>query len=148
MRTFNQGKAFDYINNLLLEKKIKAIFTNKKSGQAFHYSQNTIPVIEIPNPNSIEKFGIALHEIGHIVLGHCETISGDAEFSWSLQVDVRPQYIKEYEAEQFAINHLKSQKLNIKRYETGAKIYVLDHILKCQDINSKLPIEITQWLIT
>jgi hypothetical protein len=85
----------------------------------------------IPHPTNLEKFCVALHEVGHIRNGFKGL-----------------NYIQEYEAEKFAINEAKKLGLDPSEYEQRAKWYVIMHInrgfrRKLQVKN--IPQEIKDW---
>ena len=140
---FDKTKALRHINSLLKKNKIQATFSkNGQAGYAYYYNRNEVPKIKIPTPNSVEQFGVAIHEIGHIVLGHCEKHGKYLK-------DSRPNYVQEYEAEQFAIEGLQEKGLDTTKYELRAKRYILENVAQATNRRhpiTKVPQEIIDWL--
>jgi hypothetical protein len=75
--------------------------------------------IKIPKIIDFQSAGTAIHEIGHIILGHLDDV---------------PDYICEYETEKWTINFLKSYNMHIdykaefECYVEGAKLNVSDNV--------------------
>ena len=145
MRRFNKEQklfASQYIDNLLIKYNIKADITqNGQAGRAMQYEESCNPKIKIPRPITPFKFGTGLHEIGHIVLGHCVAKKG-------ILISKKPSYIEEYEAEQFAIKKLKELRFYTREYEIEAIRYVLENIAQAfnrkHNLN-KVPKKIIKW---
>jgi len=147
MNKFNKEQkiiALQYINKLLKKYNIKAKITKHGwAGRAFPYSKNERPKIRIPNPTNLLKLGTAIHEIGHIILGHCKYKNNNNKY-----IDNRPNYMQEYEAEQFSINKLKKLGFYTKDYETEAIRYVLENIAQAYNKKhplNKIPKKIIKW---
>lgn len=77
--------------------------------------------IKIPRIVDFQSAGTAIHEIGHIILGHDDDV---------------PDYICEYETEKWTINFLKSCNMHIdykaefEYYVEGAKLNVSHNVKK------------------
>lgn len=127
MKPFNKKQrilANRYIKKFLKKYNILVKITKTGlAGSADYYeeSENKKHKIKIPNPIDPYKFGVGLHEIGHIVLGHCKKRENKL-------IDQRPEYIREYDAEKFAINELKKLGLYTKEYDLEAIRYVMEVI--------------------
>lgn len=103
-------------------------------GKAYHNSRN----IKIPKPVDFDTFGVCLHEIGHVLLGHLEK---DGKIG-------KTRYIEEFEAEQFAIKKLKEYGKYNKQYEYRAMSYVLYKLAQAKNRGhnmKKVPKEIVKW---
>ncbi len=147
IKSFNKEQkilAKHYIDKFLKKYNILAKLTKKgMHGSAEpHDEKKKRHKIKIPSPIDPFRFGIGLHEIGHIILGHCKTKKNEP-------IDQRPDYIHEYEAEKFAINNLKKIGFYTKKYEIEAIRYVMEHIAKgindeYYSINS-VPKKIIRW---
>lgn len=146
MKIFNKEQrilAKNYIKKFLKKYNISAKITKTGSaGSADHYEEKKKKhKIKIPKPIDPYMFGVGLHEIGHIILGHCKKKENKL-------IDERPRYIQEYEAEKFAISNLKKIGFYTKLYEVEAIRYVMENI--AQEINEhqsidNIPKKIIRW---
>lgn len=140
---FDKLKAQKELNKLIRRYKIDPTYTkNGQAGCAYYYVKGERPRIKLPTPNSIDQFGVGLHEVGHIALGHCLKRG-------KYLIDKRPSYIHEFEAEHYAIEGLIRNDLDFSGYEIRAKRYILENIAQATNRRhpiSKVPIEIVEWL--
>ena len=145
MKSFNKEQkilAKNYIKKFLKKYNISAkIAKTVNGGYAYCHEKNKKRKIKIPKTISPYNLGVGLHEIGHIILSHCEYKKNEL-------IDQRPTYIQEYEAEKFAINHLKKIGFYTKQYEVEAIRYVMEVI--AQGLNTDyyindVPKKIIRW---
>ena len=107
----------DVIQEMIKEHGIKVVRKRFKStaGRAWVHSKT----IKIPSIVDFQSAGTAIHEIGHIILGHDDEVL---------------DYICEYETEKWTINFLKKCNMHIdyksefEIYIEGAKLNVAMHI--------------------
>ena len=79
------------------------------------YSDGSV-VIEIPKSATLGNLYSLLHEVGHVLLGHLE--------------DAPPITTAEYEAEDYAISHLRSEGIRLPdSIIRTAKIDVANHVI-------------------
>ena len=147
MKIFNKKQKIlvnHYIEKFLKKYNILTKITKTgTAGSADYYDEEEKKKhkIKIPNPIDPFRFGVGLHEIGHIVLGHCKKRENKL-------IDQRPIYNREFEAEIFAINHLKKIGFYTNRYGVQAIRYVMEVIAK--EINehhsiNDVPKKIIRW---
>jgi hypothetical protein len=90
-------------------------------------------LIEVPRVTSVQTFGVAMHEIRHI-----------------LQAEEMKGYLAEFDAERFAIGEIERFGLNADMYRATAKGYVLRVMVKAHNsrrlARSKVPQEVREWL--
>lgn len=122
----------EIVENELRINDIKIVkWSTNNSGLAFNNSRE----IKVPKPTNFETLGICFHEIGHIILGHCENSN-------------KKRYIEEYEAEQYAIQKLKEYGYYNKIYEYSAMSFVLMKIAQAKNRGhdiKEVPKEIIKW---
>lgn len=114
---FNETVAKNYINYLLNHYKIKVVSWSKSScGRAYINRKE----VKIPAPTDIDRFCVALHEIGHIVLGRSNRV-----------------YRTEYEAEKFALEHASYFYFDTREYTERARWYIVMNVSKgyCRRLN-------------
>lgn len=117
--TFNTIEAENHLNKLLKFYNIRVKAWSKSS---CGYASQTGREIKIPKPTNIDRFCVALHEVGHIRNGFKGL-----------------NYIQEYNAEQYAINEAKKFGVDVSEYEDRAKWYVIYNI--CRGFRRKLKVE-------
>jgi hypothetical protein len=129
---FNKVWATNYINNQLQENNIKIKKWRKTdSGIAFINER----LIEIPEPTTLNRFLICLHEITHITR---------SEVHRGMKV-----YEYEYDCEMTVINKARELGLDTKDYEHRARGYITYCFAKAFNRNlnlEKANKEITDWL--
>ena len=112
-------------NNIIVKR-----WARSSCGRAWPIERKVI----IPVPVDFDTLGVGLHEIGHVVLQHCDK--------------KKPVYVEEYEAEQYAIQKLKEYGPYNKEYEFRAIAYVLSKIAQAKNRNlniDNIPQEIINW---
>lgn len=126
--TFDKKLAQKHLNKLLKKHKITVKKYSKSScGRAWVESKQII----IPEPKDIDRFCVAMHEIGHVV----------KEASKSKM----KLYQAEYLAEMYAIEQAKLLGFDSSGYEERARRYLIMNIAKghCRKLNlSKIESEI------
>lgn len=133
------------INHKLRIYHIKVTKWRKTQSGAYYYGTRNI---EIPKPTNVYNFGVCLHEIGHVICRHGIIKKNAKDFSEENLIDRRPNYIHEYEAEQYAINELKKYHCDTHEYEMYAILYVLKVLTKYKNQEGKFPIpqEVIKWM--
>jgi len=63
-KEFNREEAESYLNNLIKQYNIKVVERSKSSCGWARWDTNEI---KIPHPTNIDRFGVCLHEISHII---------------------------------------------------------------------------------
>lgn len=105
-KKFNKREAQEFISGLLDKHKITVrSISAGANGRAWLRSRE----VKIPEAKNIEKFCVALHEIGHIIL----------------KVRSKPSYEQEYYAEKFAIETANALGYDTTEYAERARDYVL-----------------------
>jgi hypothetical protein len=88
MKKFDKHIAFGYITGLCQKHKIEIYkYSTTSSGHALIKSRQ----IKIPRVTNVDRFGVALHEVCHI-----------------LQGKLRPRYLSEFRCDLYALQHIRA----------------------------------------
>jgi len=125
-----QGALQAHFQAMLVEHGIRVRrWRRSMSGCAYRLRRE----IEIPKVTSVQTFGVAMHEIRHILQG--EELKG---------------YLAEFDAERFAIGEIERFGLSAETYVACAKGYVLSAMVKAHNrrrlAKAKIPLEVREWL--
>lgn len=105
---FNQKQAETYLNKLIKQHKIKISERSKSScGWAIWETRE----IKIPYPSDIDRFGVCLHEVKHIIDG-----------------DTGKRYQQEFWCDLYALNILKEFGYDTAYWETRMRWHVLSRV--------------------
>lgn len=129
-------KVFEPFDPLVAEKHLKLLLKTYKikvkqwSAGANGRAWTSINLVKIPKPTNIEKFCVAMHELGHCIKGVNKTDK---------------LYDSEYRAEQFAFEQAELFNWDYSEYKRRAKGYLTMCIAKghCRKLNlDSIPQEI------
>ena len=105
---FNQKQAETYLNKLIKQYKIKISERSKIScGWAIWETRE----IKIPYPSDIDRFGVCLHEVKHIIDG-----------------DTGKRYQQEFWCDLYALNILKEFGYNTTEWEIRMRWHILSRV--------------------
>lgn len=87
MKKFDKHIAFGYVTGLCKKHKIEIYkFSTTSSGHALIKTRK----IKIPRITNVDRFGVALHEVCHVVQGK-----------------IRPRYLSEFRCDLYALQHIR-----------------------------------------
>lgn len=126
MKRYNRLEAEEYMWMLIKKYKIRIRgWNNSPRGTAWCHDNS----IRIPKPSNLENWAVCLHEIKHIIQGN-----------------VRPQYVSEFNCEQFAIQTMLIFEYDTLQYQRRSNWYIMWHIAKAHNKGkldlTKMPQEI------
>jgi hypothetical protein len=105
---FNKSAAIQLVNDLCKKHRIKIVgYSTTSSGWAKHKKRE----IKIPNPTNVDRLGVCLHEIKHIVDGN-----------------KGKQYEKEFNCDLWALEQLKQLGYDTQAWERRMRWHVLSRI--------------------
>lgn len=125
---FHQEKAEEYINHLLKKYRIKVVKWSKSSCGCAWTDLNEV---KIPKPTDIDRFGVCLHEIHHIMEG--DTKDGK----------VIKRYEQEFYADMFARNTIIDFGYDTTEWDRRTQWHILSRIAMainrgCKEINQEV----------
>ena len=108
MREFNKKEAEDYLNDLLKKYKIKI---SQRSRSSCGWANWHTKEVKIPLPTDIDRFGVCLHEVKHIIDG-----------------DGGKRYWQEFQCDLYALNILKEFHYDTSDWEKRMRWHVLSRV--------------------
>jgi hypothetical protein len=105
---FNKKEAEDHLNKLIKQYNIKVVQRSKSSCGWAMWETNEI---KIPHPTDIDRFGVCLHEIKHIIDGN-----------------KGKRYQQEFWCDLYALNTLKEFKYDTTEWEIRMRWHVLSRV--------------------
>ncbi len=136
MKDFNKKEAEEYLNDLLKKYKIKISQRSRSScGWANWYTNE----IKIPFPTDVDRFGVCLHEVKHIIDG-----------------DRGKRYQQEFWCDLYALNIIKEFGYDTSDWEKRMRWHVLSRVAMATNRGVKLvdkeitnfysDIDFTKWI--
>ena len=118
MKEFNKKEAEGYLNELLKKYKIKISQRSKSSCGWANWNTNEV---KIPFPTDIDRFGVCLHEVKHIIDG-----------------DKGKRYQQEFWCDLYALNILKEFEYDTSEWEKRMRWHVLSRVAMATNRGAKV----------
>lgn len=126
MEQFDRDLAAQYMYQLIKQHRISIIAWNNESrGKAWCNARQ----IRIPKPLDIDRWGVCLHEIKHIIDGH-----------------IRPRYLAEFKCDKYALDIIQAFGYKSAEWEYRMNRHVLEEMAFAHNAGKldkdKIPMEI------